>query len=195
LLVSSKNSSSQPTRLYQMSIVANTPQINHFRRPIALAATLVSLLLIATGCGSSTSANTAFSLNGDTVSVDKFETMILQLADAQQITLENGQATGDVARSVLGAMLRGVATSQIVKQYNEAATQADKDAVLAQMQEDPNFDAIGPDLKDLILSMNTEDLVLARIKAPVEKEVAAMYEKAPASLGAMCAQHILVKES
>jgi len=92
-------------------------------------------------------------------------------------------------------MLRGLATSQIVKQYNEVATQADKDAVLAQMQEDPNFDALGPDLKDLILSMNTEDLVLARIKAPAEKEVAAMYENAPASLGAMCVQHILVKES
>jgi foldase protein PrsA len=92
-------------------------------------------------------------------------------------------------------MLRGVATSQIVKQYNEAATQEDKDAVLAQMQEDPNFDALGPDLKDLILSMNSDDLALARIKAPTEKEVAAMYEKAPASLGAICAQHILVKES
>jgi parvulin-like peptidyl-prolyl isomerase len=43
--------------------------------------------------------------------------------------------------------------------------------------------------------MNAEDLALARIKAPAEEEVAAMYEKAPASLGAMCAQHILVKES
>lgn len=177
-----------------MSIAANTPQIKHFRRPTALAAMLVSLVLVATGCGSSSTTKEALSLNGDSVSVDKFEKLILQLADAKQITLENGQATGDVARSVLGAMLRGVATSQIVKQYNEAATQADKDAVLAQMQEDPNFDALGPDLKDLILSMNAEDLVLARIKAPAEKEVAAMYEKAPASL-AMCVQHILVEES
>ena len=63
------------------------------------------------------------------------------------------------------------------------------------MQEDPNFDALGPDLKDLILSMNSEDLALARIKAPAEQEVAAMYEKAPASLGAICAQHILVEQS
>jgi len=178
-----------------MSIPTNTTQTNRFRRPTALAAMLVLLVLVATGCGSSNSANNALSLNGENVSVDRFEKMILQLADAQQITLENGQATGDVARSVLGAMLRGLATSQIVKQYNEVATQADKDAVLAQMQEDPNFDALGPDLKDLILSMNTEDLVLARIKAPAEKEVAAMYENAPASLGAMCVQHILVKES
>ena len=178
-----------------MSIAANTPQSKHFRRPTALAAMLVSLVLVATACGSSSSANEAFSLNGDSVSVDKFEKTILQLADAKQITLENGQASGDVARSVLGAMLRGVATSQIVQQYNEAPTQDDKDAVLAQMQEDPNFDALGPDLKDLILSMNSEDLALARVKAPAEKEVVAMYEKAPASLGAMCVQHILVKES
>ena len=178
-----------------MSIPANTPQTSRFRRPTALAAMLVSLVLIATACGSSSTANQALSLNGENVSVDKIEKTILQLADAKQITLENGQATGDVARSVLGAMLRGVATSQIVKQYNEAATQEDKDAVLAQMQEDPNFAAIGPDLKDLILSMNSEDLALARVKAPAEKEIAAMYEKAPASLGAMCVQHILVKET
>ena len=122
---------------------------------------LVSLVLVAAACGSSSTANNALSLNGDSVSVDKFEKTILQLADAKQITLENGKATGDVARSVLGAMLRGVATSQIVQQYKEAATQADKDAVLKQMQQDPNFDALGPDLKDLILSMNSEDLALA----------------------------------
>jgi foldase protein PrsA len=178
-----------------MSIAANTPQTSHFRRPLALVAMLVSLVLVATSCGSANSAGTALSLNGDEVSVDKFEKTILQLADAEQITLANGQATGDVARSVLGAILRGLATSQIVKQYNEAATQEDKDAVLAQMQEDPNFAAIGPDLKDLILSMNSDDLALARVTAPAEKEVALMYEKAPASLGAVCAQHILVEES
>ena len=178
-----------------MPIAANAPQSKNFRRPSVLAAMLVSLVLVATGCGSSNSANNALSLNGDSVSVDKFEKTILQLADAEQITLESGQATGDVARSVLGWMLRGLATSQIIEQYNEAATQADKDAILTQIQDDPSFDLLGPDLKDLILSMNAEDLALARIKAPSEKEVAAMYEKAPASLGAMCVQHILVEES
>ena len=77
-----------------MSIAANATQTKHFRRPSALAAMLVSLVLVATGCGSSNSANNALSLNGENVSVDRFEKMILQLADAQQITLENGQATG-----------------------------------------------------------------------------------------------------
>ncbi|MEI7966986.1 MAG: hypothetical protein WCH94_05285, partial [Actinomycetota bacterium] len=100
-----------------MSNAVNTPQTNRFSRPTALAAMLVSLVLVAAACGSSSTANNALSLNGDSVSVDKFEKTILQLADAKQITLENGKATGDVARSVLGAMLRGVATSQIVQQY------------------------------------------------------------------------------
>ena len=94
-----------------MSIAAITPQTSHFRSPLARAAIFVSLVLVATSCGSSTSAKTALSFNGDEISVDKFEKTILQLADAEQITLANGQATGDVARSVLGAMLRGVATS------------------------------------------------------------------------------------
>lgn len=166
------------------------------RQSSAFVTALLSCVVLGlVGCSSSPVANNAISLNGDSVSNESFEKMITQLADAKQVTLENGIATGDVARSVLGAMLRGLATSQIVKQYNESVTTEDNDAVLAQMQQDPNFDALGQDLKDLILSMNASDLALARIKAPAEKDVATMYEQSPASLGALCVQHILVKES
>ncbi len=178
-----------------MSIPTSASLFSRFRRPATVAAILISSALVITSCGSSPVSKNALSFNGDNVSIDKFDKTIAQLADAKQITLENGHATGDVARSVLGAMLRGVATSQIVKEYKESITQADKDAVLAQMKQDSNFDALGPELKDLILTMNADDLALARIKAPAEKDVAAMYEKAPASLGALCVQHILVKES
>jgi len=80
-----------------MSIAANTLRAYHFRRSIALATMLVSLVLITTGCGSSPAANNAISLNGDNVSVERFDKAILQLAEAEQITLENGRATGDVA--------------------------------------------------------------------------------------------------
>jgi len=80
-----------------MSIAANTLRAYHFRRSIALATMLVSLVLVTTGCGSSPVANNAVSLNGDNVSVEKFDKAILQLAEAEQITLENGRATGDVA--------------------------------------------------------------------------------------------------
>jgi parvulin-like peptidyl-prolyl isomerase len=178
-----------------MSTPTSVSQSHRFRRSTVSIALLSGVILGLVGCGSSTVANDAISFNGDSVSIESFETTITQLADAKQITLENGIATGDVSRSVLGAMLRGVATSQIVKQYNESVTTEDNDAVLAQMQQDPGFDELGPDLKDLILSMNAEDLALARVKAPAEKDVAAMYEQSPASLGALCVQHILVKGS
>jgi len=178
-----------------MSTPTSVSHSRRFRRSTVSTALLSSVILGLVGCGSSTIVSDAVSFNGDSVSIESFEKTIAQLADAKQITLENGIATGDVSRSVLGAMLRGVATSQIVKQYNESVTTEDNDAVLAQMKLDPGFDALGPDLKDLILSMNAEDLALARIKAPAEKDVAAMYEQSPASLGALCVQHILVKGS
>ena len=80
-----------------MSIPANTPQTSRFRRPTALAAMLVSLVLVATSCGSSSSANEALSLNGDGVSVDKFEKIY-------------HQANSIIEREIVGADDRSIST-------------------------------------------------------------------------------------
>jgi foldase protein PrsA len=100
----------------------------------------------------------------------------------------------DAVRSVLAAIIRGEATKQILAQYNVTVTDADTKAVVDQVSQDAGYDTLGQELKDLIIGLNSGDLALARVKAPSEADIEKMYNESPASVGAMCAQHILVKD-
>jgi len=164
------------------------------RRPQlrTIAISIVALVTLS-ACGS-TAANEALNIDGKSISDDTLNMAITQLADAGQLTLENGVASGDASRSVLGAMLRGKGTELILEQYGEAVTDADRKLVTDQVTQDAGFDTLGKELQTLIIELNSADLALARIKAPSEADVATMYESAAASVGALCVQHILVKE-
>jgi hypothetical protein len=157
-----------------------------------IAISLVALVTLS-ACGSA-AVNEALNIDGKSISDDTLNMAITQLADAGQLTLENGVASGDASRSVLGAMLRGKGTELILEQYGEAVTDADRKLVTDQVTQDAGFDTLGKELQTLIIELNSADLALARIKAPSEADVATMYESAAASVGALCVQHILVKE-
>jgi foldase protein PrsA len=144
-------------------------------------------------CGGS-SKNDAASVDGSAIAKTKLETALTQLSEAGQITLENGVVPMDAVRSVLAAIIRGEATKQILAQYKVTITDADTKAVVDQVSQDAGYDTLGQELKDLIIGLNSGDLALARVKAPSEADIEKMYNESPASLGAMCAQHILVKE-
>lgn len=144
-------------------------------------------------CGSA-AVNEALNIEGKSISDDTLNMAITQLGDAGQLTLENGVASGDTSRSVLGALLRGEGTKLILEQYGEVITDADRKLVTDQVTQDAGFDTLGAELQELIIELNSADLALARVKAPSEADVAKMYETAAASVGALCVQHILVKE-
>jgi parvulin-like peptidyl-prolyl isomerase len=164
------------------------------RRPqLRILAISLVVLVTLSACGS-TAANEALNIDGKSISDDTLNMAITQLAEAGQLTLENGVASGDASRSVLGAMLRGKGTELILEQYGEAVTDADRKLVTDQVMQDAGFDTLGKELQTLIIELNSADLALARIKAPSEADVATMYESAAASVGALCVQHILVKE-
>ena len=158
---------------------------------------IIALPIVATfalaSCGGS-AKNDAATVNGTSIDKTKLETTISQLADAGQITLDNGVAPMDAVRSVLAAIIRGEATSQVLAQYNVKVTDADTQAVIDQVSKDAGYDTLGQELKDLIIGLNSGDLALSRVKAPSEADVEKMYADAPASVGALCAQHILVKD-
>jgi len=82
----------------------------------------------------------------------------------------------------------------VLEQYDVAVTDADTKAVVDQSSKDAGYDTLGQELKDLIIGLNSGDLALTRVKAPSEADLEKMYNKAPASVGAMCAQHILVED-
>ena len=162
----------------------------HIIRTIAL--TFAAAIAI-TSCGG-TAKSDAATVNGVSIQKATLESTISQLADAGQITLENGVAPMDAVRSVLAAIIRGEATSQVLAEYNVSVTDADTQAVIDQVSKDAGYDTLGEDLKKLIIGLNSGDLALSRVKAPSEADVEKMYNEAPASVGALCAQHILVKD-
>ena len=160
-----------------------------------LSRRVVALLCLATlgvsACGSATSTD-ALRVGTHSVTSGYLETILTQLGESGQITIENDQVPGDSSRSVLTALYRGEATKELLAQYGEEITDADRDKVRTQVAQDPAFANLGAELQELIISLNAGDLALARITAPNEGELKAMYEASPASLGMMCVAHLLV---
>lgn len=162
------------------------------RRVVSLtcfALTLVSL----SACSLSTSTS-AIRIGSDEISVDEFERTVQQLADVGQLELDNGRVSGDTTRSVLGALLRGKATTQLLAKYNQTVTDADRNAVLNQLEQDGQSTLLPPELKNLIVDLNSGDLALRRISTPTPNDIAKMYAARPAKLGVMCMRHILVRD-
>ena len=156
---------------------------------IVVAAT-VSVSFLA-GCGE-IMQNDAISIGGSAVSENYVETIIEQLAAVDQVQLVDGRLEGDALRSVLTAILRNQATHEFLQANDVVVTDEERDQVVTQYQEDPQFAQIGTELQELLISLNSQDLALARIKIPQREALAAMYGNEPASLGVMCARHLLV---
>ena len=124
---------------------------------------LASLLALGTlglaGCGGVTSTD-ALRVGSHSVSGDFLDTIITQLGDAGQITIENGQVAPDASRSVLNALYRGEATKELLASYGLEVTDADRTKVQTQVTQDPAFANLGKDLQDLIIGLNAGDLAL-----------------------------------
>jgi parvulin-like peptidyl-prolyl isomerase len=155
---------------------------------VAVAALSVSALA---GCGE-IMQNDAIAIGGSSVSEDYVDTIIEQLAAADQVQLVDGRIEGDALRSVLTAILRNEATHEFLMANDVSVTDQEREEVVTQYEEDPQFSLLGTELQELLISLNSQDLALARVKTPQRESLAAMYAKEPASLGVMCARHLLV---
>lgn len=135
----------------------------------------------------------ALSVGGRSVSSDYVDMVVEQLAAAQQVELVDGKVEGDAVRSVLAGILRVESAHVLLDEYDLAVTDDDRQAVLEQFLQDPVFDLLGEELTDLLISLNAQDLALARLKAPSRDTLAAMYAKSPASVGSLCVRHLVVE--
>lgn len=156
---------------------------------IVAAATLAFTSLAA--CGE-VMQNDAIAIGGSSVSEDYVNSIIEQLAAVDQVQLVDGTIEGEALRSVATAILRNQAAREFLAANDLAVTDEERQEVLSQYQEDPQFDLVGPELQELLISLNAQDLALARVKVPQRDSLATMYDKEPASLGVMCARHLLV---
>ena len=123
------------------------------RLKLSVFAVSIAALVTLSACGSA-SVNEAVNIEGESISDETLDMAITQLADAGQLTLENGVASGDASRSVLGALLRGKATEIVLEQYGEAITDADRKTVTDQVTQDAGFDTLGKELQELIIELS-----------------------------------------
>ena len=164
---------------------------NNKTRAHLTSSILVSLLIISS-CGAT--SNPAAKINGEEISREELEQTITELSDAGQTPVVDGEIAGDTARSVLGALIQGQASLQLLADYDQQITQEDRDSVKSSLSQNTDTVEFTDHLKNLIIDLNAGTLALARILPPDAKTVATMYEKAPASLGVMCIRHLVVKE-
>lgn len=156
-------------------------------RPALLAA----LAIFAAACGAT--SNAAAEINGRKISRAELEQTIAELGEVGQAPIVDGEVDGETVRSILSALVQGAATDQLLKEYAEQITQADRDEIEAQISQNTDTSTYTQHLKDLIIKLNAGSLALARVKAPDAKKAAEMYNKSPASLGVLCARHLVVK--
>ncbi len=153
----------------------------------------IAAAALFSACGSVVSGN-ALEMGTSTISKANFETILEQLTDAGQVDINDGRIDAEAARAVLAAMLRGEGVDQLLTQFDITIEEADIADVVDQLNSDPEFAGLGEELQDLLISLNTQDLALGRIPAPSNDDAKAMYEQAPASLGALCVRHLVVDE-
>jgi len=151
----------------------------------------VVMAAVASGCAGDA---TAYSVGNDLASISEVETIVTQLADAQQLPLANGVADGETVRAVLGAMIRASAIRELLATQGDSVTDEDRADVMEQLGSDSGFSALGLELQDLLLEVNAADVALARLPAPAAAEVEAVYRANPVRLGAMCLRHVLVAD-
>lgn len=162
------------------------------RRVVFLSCFGVALVSLS-ACSFSTSTS-AVRIGSDKISVDEFEQTVQQLTDAGQIEVDNGRISGDTTRSLLLALLRGRATTQVLALYGQPVTDAERKVVVDQLEQDPQSSLLPPELRELIVNLNIGDLALQRVKVPTSDDIAKMYADRPAKLGVMCMRHILVSD-
>jgi len=152
-----------------------------------------SLAVVSLAACSSTSTS-AVAIGDNKTSVSEFETFVQQLADAGQLELTNGKIDAETTRSLLGVFLQKVGTTGFLAEQNVKVSDADITDAENRLSADPNSATLPTELKLLIVEITSADLALKNVVAPTPEAAAKLYDDEPARLGALCLQHILVKD-
>ena len=158
---------------------------------------LISGALALSACGGSgstfSSSNDVFSVNGKSYSKDDFNTISQALIDLEQFTATNGKIKIEDAQSIIQTLIRYEAFAQFIEERGITVAPAEREKTVKQAEADETYKKSPPLLQELLINLNLASTVLQDIKPPTEAEIKALYEKSPASSGALCMSHILVK--
>lgn len=161
------------------------------------AVVAVAAALVLAGCGDGRASGTAASVDGTTVSRDQYEELLqVFVANAELTGLQEDVATGTVAadqgRQWLSLLVIDAARREFLTAADESVTDADRQTVLAQVnQDDPVLD-FPEDLLNLLVDQQAAGAALGRAAASTG-DVQARYEASPVAVGVLCVRHILLE--
>lgn len=154
---------------------------------------LIAALLLVGALASCGTTQDAATINGVGVRTADLDQTIADFVAVGEAQLTNGVADGETVRGLLTSLIRAQATTQVIAAAGESITDADRAAVLAQVEQQDLTDF--PDtLRDLIVELNAATTVLGRIKAPSAEVIAEQYANNPKSLGMLCVRHLVVTD-
>lgn len=162
-------------------------------RRVSLAQRRVSLALLAgvllVSCGSN---NNAATVNDDPVLTADLEQVMSDFAAVGETQIVNGVADGETVRGLLTSLIRAKVIDQVLADSDVEVTQADRDEVATQLEE--NGSAGLPDtLRDLIIKLNAASNALSRVSPLSSTEIAETYDIDPKRLGLLCVRHLVVE--
>jgi len=160
-----------------------------FRR---IALSTIAVMTLAS-CGIVPSANDAFTVGDTSWSREKFNSFLTELINVQQIASFAGGANGEDARGVATVLIRQEATNAFLASQGESITDADREALLANVTPEDPFNSYSELLQNTLLQINASSTALARVKMPTTDALKALYNTLPARAGVLCLSHIVVE--
>lgn len=158
-----------------------------------IAVTAVGL----SACGGSSplaSANDAFRVNDSRYSLTSFEALIEELVASQQLSDSNsGEPTKEDIIGVMRTLIQFEAYKQYLAANDLSETSADRKKVEDAAAADESFSNYSPELQKLLIDLSVANATMSAFKAFSSDQLKKLYNDSPASTGALCLSHILVK--
>ncbi|MEY4632720.1 MAG: hypothetical protein RLZ18_92 [Actinomycetota bacterium] len=158
-----------------------------------LVATAALALSACGGSSAVTSSSDVFTVNGRGYSKTTFNAVTQSLIDAKQFTAVNGKIKTADAAVVIKTLVRYEAFVDFIAKKGVKTTEADRQKVLKDANADQTFTSSPKVLQDLLVDLNVASLTLQSMQKASEADIKKLYEASPASSGALCMSHILVK--
>jgi PPIC-type PPIASE domain len=158
-----------------------------------LVATAALALSACGGSSAVTSSSDVFTVNGRGYSKTTFNAITQSLIDAKQFTAVNGKIKTADAAVVIKTLVRYEAFVDFIAKKGVKTTEADRQKVLKDANADQTFTSSPKVLQDLLVDLNVASLTLQSMQKASEADIKKLYEASPASSGALCMSHILVK--
>lgn len=162
-------------------------------RTVLAALSVVALTAPLASCAPTNSPNTAFSVNGSKYTRKDFDALTNALVQASQLTpTKNGVSASD-AKAVMNTLVKAAAFRVWAKKNGVTLTDATRQTALDSLKSNQDFNAFSKPLQNVLVDVTEVSNGMKTVKTPSASALEAMYDKSPASTGALCLSHILVK--